>query len=225
MANEVRSFKCYLVSWNEAARLAKSVAKQIKRSEYKPDLIIAVARGGLVPARIICDFLHHKDVVSIKVEHWGIAATLGTADIKYFLPPQVDAKDKKILIIDDVADTGDTFLETLKYIKSLDPVEVRTAVLHYKTSSSFEPDYWGEKLTRWNWIIYPWAIFEDINGFIEKVLKGKSLSSDEIKYELKRVYDINISKKWVSDILTDMHENQKIRRIKTDGRIAWELRT
>lgn len=86
------SFDCYMVSWDEAYRLGKAIARKIKESGFDPDLVIGVARGGLVPARIVCDFLLKKDLACVKVEHWGIAATLGTAKIKYPLPVDVTGK-------------------------------------------------------------------------------------------------------------------------------------
>jgi hypoxanthine phosphoribosyltransferase len=55
----------------------KTLALKIKKSGFKPDLTIGIVRGGLVPARVVCDFLLQKDLAAIKVDHWGIAATLG----------------------------------------------------------------------------------------------------------------------------------------------------
>ena len=89
-------FKCYLVSWDETYRLAKILALKIKKSGFNPDLIIGIARGGLVPARVVCDFLLQKDLAAIKVEHWGIAATLGKAEIKFPFP--IDISGKKVLL-------------------------------------------------------------------------------------------------------------------------------
>ena len=110
------TFKCYLVSWDEVSMLAKKLAFKIKNSGFKPDLVIGIARGGLVPARIVCDYLLQKDLAAIKVEHWGIAAiALGKAEIKFPLP--IDISGKKILIVDDVVDTGDTFNVTMDYVR------------------------------------------------------------------------------------------------------------
>ena len=90
--------KCYFVSWDKAYRLGRIIARKINKSGFIPDLVIGVARGGLVPARIVCDFLHQKDLTSIKVEHWGIAVTHGTARIKFPLPEEIDISGKRILV-------------------------------------------------------------------------------------------------------------------------------
>jgi hypoxanthine phosphoribosyltransferase len=203
------TFKCQLVSWDEAYRLSKILARKIKSSGFKPDLVIGIARGGLVPARIVCDFLLQKDLAAIKVEHWGIAATLGKAEIKFPLP--VDISGKKILIVDDVADTGDTYSVVLDYIKEKKPSEVKSAVLHYKTCSTYVPDYWAEKQDEWKWIIYPWAVYEDLTGFIKRVL-AKPMTPDEVRKALKSNFDIKISKKDLLEMLNDMQSAGKIKK-------------
>ncbi|MDP2767467.1 MAG: phosphoribosyltransferase [Candidatus Methanoperedens sp.] len=205
------TFKCYLVSWEEAYRLAKILSRKIKSSGFEPDLVIGIARGGLVPARIVCDFLLQKDLAAIKVEHWGIAATLGKAKIKFPLP--IDISGKKILIVDDVADTGDTFSVIMDYIKEKAPSEVKTAVLHYKTCSTSVPDYWVERQDEWKWIIYPWAVYEDLTGFIKKVLT-KPMTDEGVRKALKSDFDIKISKKDLLEMLNDMQAAGEIRKIK-----------
>jgi len=215
------TFKSYLVTWDEAYRLAKILARKIKSSGYKPDLVIGIARGGLVPARIVCDFLLQKDLAAIKVEHWGIAATLGKAKIKFPLP--VDISGKKILIVDDVADTGDTFSVIMDYIKEKNPSEVKTAVLHYKTCSTCAPDYWAEKQDEWKWIIYPWAVYEDLTGFIGRVLT-EPMSEKQIRKALESRFGINISGKELVEILKDMHAEGKLLKVKKQKKNMWAMK-
>ncbi len=204
-------FKCYLVSWEEAYSLAKILARKIKSSGFEPDLVIGIARGGLVPARVVCDFLLQKDLAAIKVEHWGIAATLGKAKIKFPLP--IDISGKRVLIVDDVADTGDTFSVIMDYIKGKAPSEVKTAVLHYKTCSTSVPDYWAERQDKWKWIIYPWAVYEDLTGFIKRVLT-EPMTDEAIRKALKSNFDIKISRKDLLEILNDMQATGNIQKIK-----------
>ncbi len=205
------TFKCHLVSWDEAYSLAKILAHKIKSSGYKPGLVIGIARGGLVPARVVCDFLLQKDLAAIKVEHWGIAATLGKAKLKYPLP--VNISGKSILVVDDVADTGDTFSVIMDYLKEKNPSEVKTAVLHYKTCSTYVPDYWAQMQEEWMWIIYPWAVYEDLTGFIEKVLI-EPMTQEDIRFALEKNYGIKISKNDFLELLDDMQESGDIQKIK-----------
>ncbi len=215
------SFKCYFVSWDKAYRLGRKVARKIRASGFVPDIVIGVARGGLVPARIVCDFLHQKDLASVKVEHWGIAATLGTAKIKFPLPEGIDISGKKILIVDDVADTGETYKVIIEYLKEKSPADIRTVVLHYKTCSTFVPDYWGEKHEAWKWIIYPWALYEDMTGFIKKVLL-RPMTLEEIRKRLKDDFDIRVSRKELNEIISDMAQERKLSKIKRGKKVYWE---
>ncbi len=201
-----KPIKCHMVSWDEAYRLARNLSRKIKSSGFRPDLVIGIARGGLVPARVVCDFLLLKDLAAIKVEHWGIAATLGKAKIKF--PLQVDIKGKKILVVDDVADSGDTFSVVMDYLAKKEPMEIKTAVLHYKTCSTCVPDYWAEKLDDWKWIIYPWAVYEDLTDFIRKVQTGQ-MAPEDIRKALENNFDIRISRKDLVEILDEMQAEEK----------------
>jgi hypoxanthine phosphoribosyltransferase len=215
------TLKCYLVSWDEAYQLARSLARKIRRSGFKPDLVIGIARGGLVPARIVCDFLLQKDLASVKVEHWGMASTLGKAKIKYPLPAEAEVRGKKILVIDDVADTGDTYAVIADYLKEKGPAQLRTAALHYKTCSTFVPDYWCEKQDTWKWIIYPWALYEDLTEFIEKVLVHP-MTHNDIRKRLKGDFDIKLPEKELLEILNDMHLAGKLKRKRKGRAVFWE---
>ena len=212
--------RCYFVSWDKAYRLGRKIAHKIKASGFVPDIVIGVARGGLVPARIVCDFLHQKDLTSIKVEHWGIAVTHGTARIKFPLPEEMDISGKKILVVDDVADTGDSYHVIVNHIMEKSPADVRTAVLQYKTCSTFVPDYWGEKHDTWKWIIYPWALYEDMTGFIKRVLV-RPMTREEIRIGLS-VFNIKVSRKDLSEFLNEMREEGKLKRRKKSGKFYWE---
>lgn len=221
MEKPADSFKCYMVSWDEAYQLAKSLAYKIKSSGFKPDMVIGVARGGFVPARIVCDILFQKDLASVRVEHWGIASSLGKAKIKYPLPEEADIAGKKILIVDDVADSGGTYAAILDYMKGKAPAEIKTASLHYKTCSSFIPDYWGEKQDTWQWIIYPWAVYEDMAGFIGKVLV-QPMTKNEIRKALRQNFDIKIQGKELLEILDDMHLAGELKKTGKNRKVFWE---
>lgn len=214
------SFDCYMVSWDEAYKLGKSVARKIKESGYEPDIIIGVTRGGLVPARTVCDFLLVKNFACIKVEHWGIAATLGSAKIKY--PLSIDVTGKKLLVVDDVADTGDTFAVLMDYLKEKNPLEVKTAALQYKTCSTFVPDYWGDVQEDWKWIIYPWGLYEDLVGFIERVLE-KPMTHEGIRKDLVKRFNIRITRKELLEMLDDMSFDGKLRKIESGRKVIWDV--
>ena len=68
-------FECEVMDWDLFYELSKKTADKIIKSRFKPDFMVGLARGGWVLSRVLCDFIGVKDLVSLKVEHWGITAT------------------------------------------------------------------------------------------------------------------------------------------------------
>jgi uncharacterized protein len=201
-------FECWLPSWDYLHWTCKSVARKMKADGFKPDIVVALSRGGFVPARTICDMLVIKDLVSIKVDHWGItAAKDGKASIRY--PLDADLSGKKVLVVDDITDTGESMAVSLDFVKSLKPKEVRTAtVLHIKTSK-FRPDYFGEEID-WKWVVFPWNYVEDMCNIVPKVLGDAPKSAAQIKDDLKKEFKIDVSEEAVIEMLGELEERNAV---------------
>lgn len=196
---------CEILSWHYVARISKRLSTIIKDSGYRPNIIVAIGRGGFVPARILCDYLHIKDLTTIKVEHWGIAARPDKkAVIKFTL--NIDIKDKRVLLVDDITDTGDTLKISLEHLKSFQPQKIRTAVLLHKITSDFVPDYYVKRITKRRWVIFPWHLWEDLTTFIKEIKASGIYSEEDIVKELKRRYNIDIRIETVKEILADIKE-------------------
>jgi hypoxanthine phosphoribosyltransferase len=207
-------FECEVMDWNLFYRLARQVAKKVNSSGYKPDLIVGLARGGWVLARVLCDLIGVKDLVSLKVEHWGITATPdGKAKLKY--PLKVDLKGKNVLVVDDITDTGESMRVAVKYVQSLKPSEIRTAALRHITSSKFRPDYFGEEIS-WRWVIFPWNFTEDMCNIVPNVCARLSVRPDgdvdvaKIRKELKQFYRIDTSKETIDEILGELKRRELV---------------
>lgn len=99
-------FTCTVTNWEYIYGRCRSVADQVRRTEFEPEVVVALARGGWFAGRCLCDFLGLDDLTSLKMEHYvGTAAKTGEPEIRYPMPEgSVEGKD--VLIIDDIADTG-----------------------------------------------------------------------------------------------------------------------
>lgn len=149
------------ISWSQFYRLCGKLYERISASGYRPDTIIAIARGGYAPARILADYFGVMNLLSLKIEHYHGPDKMPGAVIRY--PLAADISGKRVLLIDDVSDSGDTISAALQHLDACGvPASLRSGVLHLKTTSILKPDYCAKRITKWRWITYPWAVVEDL---------------------------------------------------------------
>jgi len=162
MAEKLR---CELVSCDTVYDLAYTLAAKVRASGFLPDLVVAISRGGFTPARVLCDALGIFNLTSIRVVHYSRAATREPEAIVRY-PLCIPIAGLRVLVVDDVNDTGDTLRVARVHLESLGPAELRTAVLHEKVGSPVRADYAAGTIHEWRWLIYPWAVVEDVGGFL-----------------------------------------------------------
>ena len=179
-----------VVTWDEVADWSTRLGEIIKEDKYQPDIIIAIARGGLVPARIVADVLGVLDMLSIKVEHWvETASHTPQAKVKY--PYKLDLSGKKVLIVDDITDTGDSVELAKNYVvENFKPAEVRTATMQYiKPVAKVKPDYVAVVVEDWTWFMYPWNYWEDEINLVRKLL-NEGVKVEELDKKFEESYGV-----------------------------------
>lgn len=169
-------------SWGYIYELCIQVANQIRRSGYKPDLLVAISRGGWIPGRVLSDLLENPNLATIKVEHYiGIYKTRARPKITQPLP--IEVKEKRILLVDDIADSGKSLKLVKKHLFDQGAVDVKICALYYKPWSVVTPDFYARRTDAW--ICFPHEIYETMKKIILK-LKGQGRSQEEIEAELVR---------------------------------------
>jgi hypoxanthine phosphoribosyltransferase len=190
---------CELVSWTQFNSLVRQLAHQIRAANIEVDMIVAIGRGGYMPARILSDLLGVMNLTSFKIEHYQGSRKAPQAIIKYPLVAAVD--QQHILLVDDVSDSGDTFHVALDHIKSKGtPARIQTAVIHHKTVSTYVPDFFAKAVREWRWIIYPWAITEDLAVLIQ-AMQPESTVIGLLRERLSMKHGIAVSVEQVEDAL------------------------
>jgi hypoxanthine phosphoribosyltransferase len=193
-----QDLRCELISWHEIDRLCRRLAMLIQASAYAPEMVIAIGRGGYVPARLVCDALDMMALTSFKIEHYYSGSDKQPrALIRFPLCTQVQGL--RVLIVDDVNDSGDTLQLAVEHVSLFQPCEIRTAVMHDKRVTHFEVDYCARQIVKWRWLIYPWAVNEDIRAFVQR-LSPAPASLDEIRQGLARHFNIRISRRLLAEI-------------------------
>lgn len=208
-----------LVSWDEIVEWSRGLAERIRESGYKPTVIIAVARGGYVPARLLCDFLGVENLVSIQSQHWTEAAKMAEKAIIKF-PYKIDLRGHKALLVDDIVDTGDTLMLARDYVlKEWQPDELRIATLQWISSvAKFRPDYYYIEVKEWVWFQYPWTRLEDTTQFIKRMIEEtyketnkREWTYEEIVEKFKEWYGINVGEMYYRDALRMLVEKGLLR--------------
>lgn len=144
-----------IMTWDVFGVASRELAIQVAESGYEPDIILAIARGGLLSAGALGYALSVKNTYTMNVEFYtGVNERLAVPMILPPVPSLVDLKDSKVLIVDDVADTGHTLKHVLEFCKG-QLADTRLAVLYEKSQSIVKCDYvW--KYTD-EWINFPWS--------------------------------------------------------------------
>lgn len=189
----IENMRCELISWSAVEALCQQLGLMIKRSGYRPDMVVAIARGGYVPARLMCDYLDIVALTSIKIEHYRSGANRQERAVVR-QPLSVDISKRKVLLVDDVNDSGDTLRVAVDHLQSFRPQGLKVAVLHHKVVSDMEVDYCVHKVVKWRWIIYPWAVKEDVSDFLRR-LSPRPCTPAQAQAQLKQAFDMDISLK------------------------------
>jgi hypothetical protein len=176
----VSELELEIPSWDQIYRLLLDLADKIRKAGFKPDVIVGISRGGWPPARIMSDLLENPKLANVTAEFYvGVAETKGKPVITQ--PVSIPVRTNKVLVVDDVADTGESLRLVRAHLSEQGASEVKIATIYYKPWSVTIPDYY-EKETK-SWIIFPWERKETVRKVVEKYkCKGKSV--DEAKEKL-----------------------------------------
>lgn len=91
----------------------------------------------------------------------------------------------------------------MQHLNTFQLREIRTAVIHHKTTTSFPVDYYAKKVIKWRWLIYPWAVHEDISNLLQRLSPvPKTLA--QAQQLLAEYYNINIPQQRLRGIFTFM---------------------
>jgi hypoxanthine phosphoribosyltransferase len=192
--------RCELMSWERFYALARKLALAIHHTSFCPDMIIAIGRGGYMPARVVSDYLDIFDLTEIRIEHYRGVHMQRVARVRYPLAAEITGR--RVLLVDDVSDSGDSLTVAMQHLReSGEPAELRTAVLHHKSVSSFTPDFYTEEVREWRWIIYPWAVMEDLRSFLRD-MDPPPATIGEFARQLYARHGIEVGQQTLHDVFT-----------------------
>ena len=149
-----------ILTWDLFGSASRELAQLVADDGYVPEMILSIARGGLLVGGALGYALGVKNVYTMNVEFYtGVDERLEVPRILPPAPDFVDLEDARILIADDVADTGHT-LESVEEFCAGKVGEVRVAVLYEKSRSLVRCDYVWRRTDRW--IDFPWSAMDPV---------------------------------------------------------------
>jgi hypoxanthine phosphoribosyltransferase len=165
------------ITWRQLRTGSFYLSKQIETHAFKPDLIIAIARGGLTIAQLLSDCLNLPIATFTVVSY---------KDLKQSHEPIIThplnsvLTGKKVLLVDDIADTGTTFKRGISYLLEQGVLEhdILTTALIYKPHSVYIPTYYYKQTS--NWVIMPYEVRETINQLVP-LWEKEAIPIDEMK--------------------------------------------
>ncbi|WP_438855270.1 phosphoribosyltransferase [Agromyces sp. M3QZ16-3] len=151
-----------ILTWDEFADASRALAGDVLGSGFRPDVVIAIARGGLLLAGAIAYALGTKSCGSINVEFYtGVDERLPEPVLH---PPMLDApalEGRRVLLVDDVSDSGRTLRKVVDLLSDAG-AEVRTATLYTKSHTVLAPDYDYRRTD--DWIVFPWSALPPVEA-------------------------------------------------------------
>ncbi len=165
-----------MLTWNDVDRGIKKLSKIIIENGYYPELIVGIFRNGWIIARILADYIGIDEVSGIGIKFYKSIGEVRERPL-LTIPPTISVRDRRILIVDDVSDSGRTLQTAIEASKLYGAKEVRTACLYVKSRTLLVPDYYCCKSDEW--IVFPWEYGEVVRELSQK-LYG-SLNEETIK--------------------------------------------
>ncbi|MBN2122088.1 phosphoribosyltransferase [Candidatus Micrarchaeota archaeon] len=154
-------------SWEETERAVWSICKKIQEVSFKPDTIVAISRGGLVPAKLFSDALDVRDLRVIRLSFYeAMGKRMDEPRLVDPLPGSIEGK--RVLLVDDISDSGESFRAAMAHLLARNPASLKTASIHMKEGSPFKPDFFFQTNTKW--VVYPWEKQEFTRDTGEKLV-------------------------------------------------------
>ena len=191
--------KFEVLTWKRVYNMILDLSGKIQKTGFKPDVIVGVARGGWVPARILSDLLSNTNVASVRAEFYtAIAET--KCEPMMTQSVSVSVAEKMVLVVDEVADTGKTLKLIKDHVVEQGASQVKTAAVYSKPWSVFIPDYYEKESS--SWIVFPWEIKETVR----KILRKRVEKEASFEKEKARLVEYGIPVKLVERFLKEIVE-------------------
>jgi uncharacterized protein len=188
-------------TWSQIYDMVTDEVRDIEADNFHPDVVAGVVRGGLIPARILVDLLETSQFVTLQIEHYkGIGVSMDKPILTQ--PISAPVKGKKVLVVDDIADTGKSLSLAIAHLKQQGTKQIKTATLYYKPCSVLVPDFYARQT--YNWVVFPWETKETL-----RKLQQQNLGKRMLRQEISKLVKSGFPKYLAERLLVDIEKEPK----------------
>jgi hypoxanthine phosphoribosyltransferase len=164
-------------TWQIIYEMLIAQTQKIQASQYQPNIIIGIAKGGTIPTRILSDLMEISQTTNIQIKSYR---TIAEPEIEPLITQRLTTSitNKKVLLVDDIADSGKTLKAAKMYLQEHKAKDIKIATLYAKPTSEIEPDFYEKKTSKW--VVFPWEMKETLRKIIQKS-KDKQATNEEVE--------------------------------------------
>jgi hypothetical protein len=187
-------------TWNQMYDMLLNLTEKIRKNGFKPDIIVGVSRGGWPPARVLSDLMGNSNLANVRAEFYlGVAETKEEPVLTQ--PVSMEVAGKKVLVVDEVADTGKSLKLVKEHIIEQGATEVKIATVYYKPWSIVKPDYYEKETSQW--IVFPWEIKETVRKIVKRCREKRKSIEEETAKLVKAGISAGLIERFLKEILEE----------------------
>jgi hypoxanthine phosphoribosyltransferase len=187
-------------TWNQIYEMLLNLVGKVRKDGFEPDIIVGVCRGGWPPARVLSDLMSNPNLANVRAEFYlGVAETKDEPVLTQ--PVSVKVAGKKVLIVDEVADTGKSLKLVKEHIIQEKAAEVKIATVYYKPWSILKPNYYEKETNRW--IVFPWETKETLRKIVKRCKETGKPLGEEVAKLVKAGISVGLIERFLKEILEE----------------------
>ena len=187
-------------TWDQIYEMLLNLVEKIRKNGFKPDIIVGVSRGGWPPARVLSDLMGNPNLANVRAEFYlGVAETKEEPVLTQ--PVSMKVAGKKVLVVDEVADTGKSLKLVKEHIIEKGATEVKIATVYYKPWSIVKPDYYEKETSKW--IVFPWETKETVRKIVKRCREKRKSIEEETAKLVKAGISTELVERFLKEILEE----------------------
>lgn len=143
------------INWEDVENNCYTLNEKFRLDKYSPEIIMGLSRGGVIPARILSDILNNTNLYFFDAKLYDGTNKTDKVIIRCDISLS-NIRNKKIILVDDIYDSGTTMKAVIKYLNDNKVYSVLSATLYTREGIQDQPNYFSKIVKRKDWIVFPW---------------------------------------------------------------------